>query len=112
MSELRGQHQTDYNTALQTLNHIHAQALAAGMDDRTLQQVNHHLYTAKFQLKEMTRAHGLGLGEHHDLAHDAFNASLVGAQNALHRHGSEVGDQLSGDLDKLHVDSHALRMDY
>jgi hypothetical protein len=101
--------QAQYLAAQATLNHIHARAVEASRESQYYgQALNHHFLTAKFHLKEMENAQRVGLEDHHELAHSAFQTQLTEAGKYLSRLGTDAGDNLSGDADQLHLDSYAL----
>jgi hypothetical protein len=99
----------DYLAAQSTLNRIHASAMEATKTDEHMQPINHHMLTAKFHLQEMERAQFHGMNEHHELAHDAFKNNVSEAGRYLHYVNTPHTDQLSHELDRLYLDSNALK---
>jgi hypothetical protein len=108
MSNQTGQAHFDHLAAQGTLNHIHAQIVAANLPEQSLQEVNHHFMGAKYHLQEMTHARASGLSQQHEMANDAYRGHLNNLMRALDNSNHPESNDLAFKVDTLLADSHAL----
>lgn len=108
MSNQTGQAHFDHLAAQGTLNHIHAQIVAANLPEQSLQAINHHFMGAKYHLQEMTHAHASGLENQHDLANGAYRVHLNSLMRELDNSNHPASNDLAFKVDTLLADSNAL----
>jgi hypothetical protein len=108
MSNQTGQAHFDHLAAQGTLNHIHAQIVAANLPEQSLQAINHHFMGAKYHLQEMTHARASGMNQQHEMANDAYRSHLGSLMRVLDNVDHPVANDLSFKVDTLLADSHAL----